>query len=663
MKAGEASMRIGRLILVVMVGVALLVATGEAVARKKKGNGGAGGSQTTTPSSRKEADEALATHWEAFCTSVHQKHWACAEGIARQGHKWLVLEEYCQSNSQTAWCKDYTTAHEANKPLVLAFDHPTGRWYASHGLAALEKRRIEKDISGLPTVRLKKSEDLIVMIERTNPLLYSLKVTESKEEDIPDLARIQELVDLAAGYVATMLKVQQEKVDPSTMTTMTAVSDDQAKTPKREELEELMKILSCYVAETDEQQFVISAFLQSLVLGKEEPYSIDVTCPAMVDWAKPIKPKDALAVKYLEKVFRELTAAYLELAQDPFVCGEAFQTFENALNSDPKQRPAFNATLAKFRAQKKVDCKKRALELANEFDQAIQPVERASDANFPAELKKLKGDTDLRTKIQGAILYAGAEAKLLESVKNVLPKRGEIHKSLAQVELFERKLERHRLPTHDGTNAGNKVEKRVYLTRDATPTRWDKTQTHSIKIEGDEALLGRVAASLPKETTTSYKVGSDSNSLWGIGAALTQTSLKDPTFSAVTDPDNAGQKIIGKTKEDSRAGQYALLFDYQIVQHLAPGAHPAWRALGLEFGAGLDSDDPSLFAGVNVRLGRWVRIGAGITSQSVTTLAGGQRTGDTVAQDSDIRTKETFEEEPYFSLSFRLESIKVGGKK
>lgn len=150
------------------------------------------------------------------------------------------------------------------------------------------------------------------------------------------------------------------------------------------------------------------------------------------------------------------------------------------------------------------------------------------------------------------------------------------------------------------------------------------------------------------------KIDVTSTTRWGLGVGLIYTDLEENTWKAVPDPTDATKKVIGKPSSNSRAGQLALL------ANLRPGWATFGRngTYGLQFGAGTDTDKPSLFLGASVDLGRWFRIGAGQTWQRVKVLSSGQEELKTVvADDAAIRTRDAFRNDFYLSLSISLDGI------
>jgi len=127
------------------------------------------------------------------------------------GRYWLVMHDVCAgigrstaSAAQVAGtCATFRTQlGDSFRPLVLAYDHAAGRWSAQHGLTP---DRIKKDIAGTPTVALSKDERLTVVVENSNPLVFGIAPGTPKEEDLGQIAALQEFLKALGGGIAGVM--------------------------------------------------------------------------------------------------------------------------------------------------------------------------------------------------------------------------------------------------------------------------------------------------------------------------------------------------------------------------------------------------------------------------------------------------------------------------
>ena len=156
---------------------------------------------------------------------------------------------------------------------------------------------------------------------------------------------------------------------------------------------------------------------------------------------------------------------------------------------------------------------------------------------------------------------------------------------------------------------------------------------------------------------------------WSIGVGVIWTPLEVQRYGVVSDPDHAGQLVIAKTGEEMRAGQPVLMASFRPL----PEDHPLPVKVPIrpyvEFGTGLQFDEPSFYVGGALDLGPYLHVGVGYTAQQVEVLADGQHALDfdddgddgdhpTVVAGADaIRLDEEFDGDIYVSFTLRLDRL------
>lgn len=113
-----------------------------------------------------------------------------------------------------------------------------------------------------------------------------------------------------------------------------------------------------------------------------------------------------------------------------------------------------------------------------------------------------------------------------------------------------------------------------------------------------------------------YRISHSATDRLAYGVGIVHTAVKDPEFSPIEHPGDPTKKVVARTGEESRTGDLALLASYRF------GRSGMALRPGIQFGVGL-SDKTPLFLGGSLDLGRYFRLGAGITGQRITALADG----------------------------------------
>ncbi len=580
---------------------------------------------------------------------------------AKRGLRWLALEERCvspQDPDPACTTFDRVKDHEVVQPVVLVYDHSSRTWRA-HG--KLDQERIDRDVAGKPTVSLGRREELIVVVDNTNPLLYTLTAGAATEVDIPELVEVKKLAALLGSNIGSLvetLNAEREARppgDPGTdifMVLQKALLDLQKSSSK----------VSCSTAMITDQTSRAGHFIQRLELGGVAEYPIKLN---------PVECDD-LATSDLEiqsdAAFESLSRQ-LRAAREPGdLCLPFLQAAERAFGGD---------------FAKGDDIRKAVLDAEATAPTCTQEMKEVSDnllrplRAMRAALEQQPQPADLATQLRIlAKPFLGETKKLVALITRygeihtgattLLGKRDEVRKAASQVELFERRVRQHLLAglqecsdrTLGQCVTAKSVSRRLVLANEFKPVRWDKIQNHSLVLEANAPLASVVVPSRPAKSEAPYSLDSITRDLWGIAASVVTTRIVEPTFTAVSDGAEDPTFTIKKTDKETRAGEVALLVDYGLGLALFQKA-PTWvHGLGIEFGAGTDTDQPAFFGGISFRIGRFVRFGGGITYQQVTELEG-QHEGQTVSSATDLRTRDDFTGKPYFSFSVALEAFSL----
>lgn len=671
---------------------------------------------SAVPAWATEAERVLHEAFLSYCGTVTPPPEICTN-YPSLAHQYLVLDVLCPATG-SAFCSDFTDAHNQTggntlAPLVLALDHETGRWSTHNRLAGAGMTRVKLDVAGEPTVSLARDERVTLVVENTNPLLYGAVAGKPTEVDTPELATIQKLLSALGGNIASFIRVLGA-TDVAKAAAGTALKDysDELKV-FAEELEKVLVAVECRAGQTAVQTSRAVTFIQSLELGKSGEYLLKPPTPSNCPATATVLASE------VANAFDQLQTLLFAPQDRPEDCAARLDAFRAMATADPADPAKVRTAISGFEqvapcsstkldkwmstgvgdikelleeaAAALIEMRANAAELA-QLEAVAKPIPEQKQRRD--ELRKEKAEAEklerekLKTmrkllaterKAENEILEASNLARQVASLRKdaeaILAKRDDVHKAAAQVEVFERRLDRYRIgaiqtcgsPPVDCINSAS-IDPRLILEPQLKDVRQTKIQKHSVTVKPDSPYASKVVATRPAELKGDYQLDSVLRGLWGISASVIYTDLASPTFAAVTSEDDtseddAEKKVIALTDETTRAGEIAILADFRLGRWLACRKAPSQcgsksRLFGVEFGARV-GDDPAFFAGISLRPSRSWRLGLGYTYQQVKELRKGQEPGQVVASTDDIRTRDVFEGELYISLSFALESLSL----
>jgi|GEM_PF-4765133 len=656
----------------------------------------------------------------AFCGGLGGGGQGICKGVDSLDRKYLILEAACDAKPNSPGCTEFVCAstqakgHETLAPLVLALDHRTGHWAARNRLATKAQRRVKFDVAGQPTVSLARHERIVVVVENTNPLLYAATAGTPTEEDVPELASIQQLLTLLGGNLAAFVQVL------ATERGTRASAGPNALDTYREEVTDFVKHLrtdldeaGCYVDQVTLQTTRAVNFVQAVELSKGSEYPVK---PLQCNGETSLDP-DAVAqafqavqitilepAKKLEGCVPLLEAAQglitADLADSDKVAAalttlEGMQTscsqqaelsrfFTRALSlesvSNHLQKVLAHRTTVKGNAEELAfltGLSQRNAEQQTRFQHLSDQKQRLQteiwDRLGKVRVALQDGHKQIQGQLDTSIRLGKTLTQLCEESAALLAKRDAAQKAATQIAIFEERLDRYRRTPdrpcdQNDSSAGNCTEVdaldlRLILEPQLKGVQQTKIQKHSVTVKPQSAYADKVVAIRPAEVTGSYTLDSVLRGLWGISASLTYTPLDSPTFGAVTSEDNEEEMILAMTDETTRAGEIALLADFRLGRWLScrrnfSNCDSKYDWLGVEFGAGV-SDEPAFFAGLSLRPSRSWRVGIGYTYQRVKELQDSLELGQIIPSADDIKTRDTFDGDWYISLSFALDSLKL----
>jgi len=565
--------------------------------------------------------------------------------------QWMTLQSYCTTEPKKSEqvCKTFAS-YPASQ---LLFHHGERR---PHWEAVGIMKRTSFDLNGIPTVSVGGRDHLIVAVDKTNPLLYTLVVDEATSEKISQFAQLQTLAGLLGGNLAQLVQGAAIKALP-----LAGSIEGELDAVSRPMLTASTTV-SCLLTAADARSRQATGFVQAVESQEDAEYPLDVT----------LVPQNCANVKLTAT---SATAAVGELDRALAILSQlncsGVVDLEAALSGDPDKFDDILKAYAKF-DQEARRC---------DFWTAPMPGGKVSRLGLLrhdlAGVLAAKDAASMKAALQDALvikdLDAVHRAAMALAKTQDFAKLAELPKDVAALENFDRTLRRatvgHPQPctVMQGTQCVAAQNIAAFIVVDGVngdDVSWQDLETQPFKIAAGD-FASNVHPFRQTSITTSYKVQRASARAWDVGVGLVRTRVADPKFTAIDEPaaamsattnDTAAQKKIAQTSETTRSGELALFVNLRPVAFFAPDA-PAWtRAFGAEIGSAVSTDKPAVFGGVSLQLGRFFRLGWGYTAQRVTELKG-QTIGTPVTSNDDIKTRQGFHNGHYASLTISLGNI------
>ncbi len=536
---------------------------------------------------------------------------------------WLHVRKYCDSSAKSDSVCDRLPFFF---PAVVAFDHGRKQWGVESGI---EEKLVKKDVSGIPLIPLGRKQTLVVLIENTNPLLYTAAVTESADADLPQIANLGVLVSLLGGFAQGLVAVvAPEDYQPLVEGKTRVDSANDA------------------VRKLDDALAGIRKLIQQVENGHDRTTDCEFFAPAL----ETIHEHG----DHLRTLRKELESEFDGGAAEDI--GKALVAYLALLDAEDKKREASKETLLGLMGSSQYAEVLAAfpLESSQRHTTLLQSAITIKDAGTQLLEREFRQSAEFqRQLVEGTLARRKAVAELLKAWP-------EAEKGAAQAETFARRCKQ--------ALVGDEIATWMLVDHETPPIKRTKRQTHKITISRASLFADAIVPTpeRPKELTTSYRLEWDKASILGVGFALTSSSLESPTFSAVTDPvdpDNPMETdplVIAQTGSESRAAELAVFANLEISRLWKKWRHRPVQ-LSFDVGAGLDVGTPAAFAGFSLGY-KYVRLGGGWTWQEVKALDG-QAIGMPIGSSEDIKTRNTFENDTYWSLMLSLGDLPFFNKK
>ncbi|MFP5288576.1 MAG: hypothetical protein ACLGI9_22765, partial [Thermoanaerobaculia bacterium] len=189
-----------------------------------------------------------------------------------------------------------------------------------------------------------------------------------------------------------------------------------------------------------------------------------------------------------------------------------------------------------------------------------------------------------------------------------------------------------------------------------------KFQKRKFSLKASAPLAADLEKRHKELDAVEYELDSKLFNDFSFGFGVIRTDLANPVWKATAHPTLSDKKVIRRTDEETRTGEAALILSF------VPGQPERFLRWGVDVGAALDTANPTALAGVSLSLGRFVRLGYGRAWTRVKRLDDDQSEfslladgtvdpASVVSSGDDIRTRNDFKDDEYFSLTFTLDAL------
>jgi hypothetical protein len=586
-----------------------------------------------------------------ICTNTEMNVTPCPR-IDEDDERWAFVTTWCARNSSAAECAPVKNLKGG--PVVVAFDHRKGKWRAIYGVDDVNV----DDVKGTPDIRIASGGRVVVVVEGTNPLLYTAEAGAITETDSPAIGALKALFEKLGPAIAKVVALgagvlTQEESD-AIKKAQTALSDVKCVTDQTE-----AAITFIRTVETDGASTYKLLKASCKVVDET---SLNTAFQDLNDAVAPLRSMDFCAASLTSLItLLDTPAANIKKLKENIDAVVIPPRCATMKNPSPPPAPAMKDSPLQELSKRVKQRAEAILKAEDALASASSPVKLAAAQAAVETARKGWNDNAARDikLLQETKAAAADAAKLVQTADALVEKKGDFVTALGKLAVFERKLIESiatlapKAPTDTLVRA--EIADFFVVPNGTTKVSFEKNRTRTLKVKESSPF----AASIDGKTDvdTAYTASVLSASLFDMSVAITHTQLSSPVFGAVSEPapteadPNAKKNVIAKTDEEERSGQLAVFVSYPILSIFAP--HRTWtRSLDLDLGVGTGEDLPAFFLGGSWSIGP-IRIGAGSTWQQVKALDG-QSLGDTVATKDDIKLKNELDNSWYAAFSFSL---------
>lgn len=629
----------------------------------------------------------------------------------------LAMADYGPCSNLQRVVEDYLIAkHPRDRGMmrVAVFDAEKRQWLAFQwdGRQAIEvtKTGIDASFNNDATLLVGRSDDVAVLVAHANPLLYSTEVTSVSRADIQGLADLQKLAgvfgtDLQSILTRTSLtpdQVANNPIAPLEATDFTASIQAMGHSMKmidapgvmktrRKPLDELVvAYLDALRPINETLKDAVDTASRPIGAAKDQPLEIADLRQKIVEGLQGVELGTALDAKNVQDlpklrttttgIFDNSAAAAEALATVKPVCSAPVTSLETALRlvidplpKDPDEaadiRNALRKALLALRPTALEEgCPTKDKEgnaaatspLHNAMSELItwleDPQNRATSVDDAVNTLL----EDARSASAKYIAAVGKRAGLLDAEDTIEEKRAATIKAATELQRFGTLFQESSIQGSTCWQTSGIVEV-DRAQKNGLTLPWYEVQTEEYSVKVRPQFAQDVLRILPDEVKGKYTF-SRGNYRLGVDTALIYTHANDREYKAAAEPVNEDLNDDGKINKDDtkpfvreisrtdRSGKFALMLT----------ASPEFlHGFGLQFGLGIDTDNPAAFLGVTRSFGKFIRISAGHTQQRVTRLGTGVNIGDELKSADALRTRERFDASWYAAVAFTISKLPI----
>lgn len=595
---------------------------------------------------------------------------------------------------------------------VAVFDTEKREWHAYQwdGRQAIEvtKKGIDVSFNNDATLLVGRKDDVAVLVAHANPLLYSTTVTSVSRADIPGLADLQKLAallgtDLQAILPRPSLSPQQVADDPIALTEQAGfkanmnamgyrIENDAVPAEMKRRRKPLNELVDNYIEAlrpvNNTLKDAVDIAAEPIGAAKDRPLEIDQLRQDIVEGLQGAELGTALDEKIVEDlpklrtattdIFNASATAAGDLAKAKPVCSAPVTSLETALRlvieplpKDPDAADEIRNALRKALLALRPTALSEGCPAKDKDGSpaATQPLHDAlqelvtwleDPQNQATAVDNLVNGflEDARSASAKYVATVAKRAALLAAEDTIEEKRAATIKAATELQRFGTLFQESAIKGSTCWQTAGIVEV-DRAQKNGLTLPWYEVQTEEYSVKVRPQFAEDVLRILPDEVKGKYTFSRGNYDL-GVDTALIYTHAEDREFKAVTEP--VDQDLDGNGKKDDtkifvreitrtdRSGKLALMLS----------ASPEFlRGFGVQFGLGVDTDNPAAFIGLTRSFGKFIRISAGHTQQRVTRLGTDVHLGDELKSADALRTRERFDASWYAAIAFTISKLAI----
>lgn len=532
----------------------------------------------------------------------------------------------------------------------LVFDHKALNWSCYHSRPPAGPGDIQEDTSdkligpdGNPRILRSGKERLVLVVEKTNPFLYSYEGKVSPPQESPDATAMRTALNAIRGAIAAVVGETEKQPQQTSL-------QAQASETLRNKREDLIADLKNLVRIQEEVQLYVQA-LEAGVGDRPDAPSPKGVLDSAEKGLKALSAFETSAQAWDERLCYQTWLPLLRLVGLP------------SINDEDLVAARAGMVKARDLSQARITPDPPCARLAKEPFLILDRLQAIESATFRAIILPIR-------------LCIEKKAWEALDIDRVLSAKKDFFTAAAQLDAFAQLGRTQALRPESGGYWSWQGHGTVAVMVPPFPDQtWLQDNPGTLSIKSETSVYAECIRLRQTGVERKFLLSSRRQAFLGVGFGLTLcTNLKDPTYGLVSVADatkaDGTAYVVARTSEESRKGTLIAMIFLRPRAFLTRTAQPWPVEPGIEVGASLDTKKPGLYFGPSLEIFRFLRIGVGGTWQVINSLAEGVHeaefnpdgtwkagSGTELDSSSAVRTRKTGVFRFYVGLTFALDAL------